>query len=135
MSAGEDTATRDTATRNLELVKRAYASWQNGDLDAFVADYTEDVEVRPYLGRSLGASTYHGHTGLRQWYTDATGEWDRLDVAPDLEPGLEPPEEASGMIYFVFDGSGYDRHLSRRITPMEACRLCADTFVRFRISS
>ena len=50
MSAGEDTATRDTATRNLELVKRAYASWQNGDLDAFVADYTEDVEVRPYLG-------------------------------------------------------------------------------------
>ncbi len=83
MSAGEDTATRDTATRNLELVKRAYASWQNGDLDAFVADYTEDVEVRPYLGRSLGASTYHGHTGLRQWYTDATGEWDRLDVAPE----------------------------------------------------
>jgi ketosteroid isomerase-like protein len=83
VSAGEDTATRDAATRDLEVVKRAYVAWQSGDLDAFVTDYTADVEVRPYLGRSLGASTYHGHTGLRQWYADATGEWDRLDVAPE----------------------------------------------------
>jgi ketosteroid isomerase-like protein len=83
VSAGDDIATRDTATSNLEVVKRCYATWSRGDLDAFVAHYTENVEVRPYLGRSLGASTYHGHAGLRQWYRDATEEWDRLDVTPE----------------------------------------------------
>jgi ketosteroid isomerase-like protein len=78
---GDDTAT-DTAT-NLEVVKRCYATWSRGDLDAFVTHYTENVEVRPYLGRSLGASTYHGHAGLRQWYADANEEWEHLDVTPE----------------------------------------------------
>ena len=45
------------------------------------------------------------------------------------------PLNVSGAACLVFDGARYDRHFSRRITPMEACRLWADTFVRFRISS
>jgi uncharacterized protein len=80
---GDDTATRDTTATNLEIVKGGYAAWSRGDLDLFVAYYHEDVEVRPYLGRSLGASTYHGHPGLRQWYADANAEWERLDVTPE----------------------------------------------------
>jgi ketosteroid isomerase-like protein len=76
-----DTATE--AATDLEVVKRCYATWSRGDLDSFVANYHSDVEVRPYLGRSLGASTYHGHTGLRQWYADANEEWETLDVTPE----------------------------------------------------
>jgi ketosteroid isomerase-like protein len=81
--AGDDTAIHESTISDLEVVKQGYAAWSRGDLDAFVAHYTESVEVRPYLGRSLGASTYHGHAGLRQWYSDATEEWDRLDVTPE----------------------------------------------------
>jgi ketosteroid isomerase-like protein len=83
VSAGNDTATRDTAIRNLEVVKHGYAAWQGGNLDEVVTDYTENVEIRPYLGRSLGASTYHGHRGVRQWYADANEEWEHLDVTPE----------------------------------------------------
>ena len=83
MSAGDETVARDAAVDDLEIVKRGYAAWASGDLDLIVRDYSEDVEVHPYLGRSLGASTYHGHKGVRQWYADANAEWDRLDVTPD----------------------------------------------------
>lgn len=72
---------RASAT-NLDVVKRGYALWAAGDLDGMVADYAEDAEIRPYLGRSLGGSTYHGHGGVRQWYADANEEWDTLDVTP-----------------------------------------------------
>ena len=83
MSGGDDTATHETAASDLEVVKHGYVAWARGDLDAMVTDYTENVEIRPYLGRSLGASTYHGHTGVRQWYADANEEWEHLDVTPE----------------------------------------------------
>ena len=83
MSAGDDTAAQERLASDLEVVKHGYAAWAHGDLDAMLEDYTEDVEIRPYLGRSLGASTYHGHAGVRQWYGDANEEWDRLDVTPE----------------------------------------------------
>ena len=83
MSTGDDIMAQKIAPSDLEVVKHGYAGWASGDLDRMVADYSEDVEIRPYLGRSLGASTYHGHKGVRQWYADANAEWDRLDVTPE----------------------------------------------------
>jgi uncharacterized protein len=81
--AGDDTVIPKGTLTNLEVVKHCYVAWAQGDLDDMLRDYTEDVEIRPYLGRSLGASTYHGHAGVRQWYTDANEEWEQLDVTPD----------------------------------------------------
>ena len=50
------------------------------DLDAFVEVFSEDVELRPFLGRGLGATTYRGHQGLRRWYEEANEEWDELTI-------------------------------------------------------
>jgi uncharacterized protein len=44
--------------------------------------FAEDVEVKPFLGRGLGGSTYRGHAGLKRWYEEATEEWEELRIEP-----------------------------------------------------
>ena len=66
----------------IDQARAAYAAWSARDLDAFVEVFSEDVEVKPFLGRGLGASTYRGHSGLRRWYEEATEEWDELRIEP-----------------------------------------------------
>jgi ketosteroid isomerase-like protein len=66
----------------IEQARAAYAAWSARDLDAFVEVFSEDVEIKPFLGRGLGSSTYRGHAGLRRWYQEATEEWEELRVEP-----------------------------------------------------
>jgi uncharacterized protein len=67
---------------NVDQARAAYAAWSARDLDAFVEIFAKDVEVKPFLGRGLGASTYHGHSGLRRWYEEANEAWDLLRIEP-----------------------------------------------------
>jgi ketosteroid isomerase-like protein len=66
----------------IEQARAAYAAWSARDLDAFVEVFSENVEVKPFLGSGLGASTYRGHGGLKRWYQEATEEWEELRVEP-----------------------------------------------------
>jgi ketosteroid isomerase-like protein len=66
----------------IEQARAAYAAWSARDLDAFVEVFSEDVEVKPFLGSGLGASTYRGHSGLRRWYEEANEDWDELRIEP-----------------------------------------------------
>jgi ketosteroid isomerase-like protein len=67
---------------NVDQARVAYAAWSARDLDAFVEIFDNDVEVKPFLGRGLGASTYRGHSGLRRWYEEANEAWDELRIEP-----------------------------------------------------
>lgn len=49
---------------NVELVRGAYAAWNEGDVAALTTFFTEDGEIRPYLGPVLDASTCRGHEGV-----------------------------------------------------------------------
>jgi ketosteroid isomerase-like protein len=69
-------------TDKIQQARAAYDAWSRRDLDAFVACFSDDVELQPYLGRGLGSTIYRGHTGLRRWYTEANEEWDELRVEP-----------------------------------------------------
>jgi uncharacterized protein len=66
----------------IEQARTAYAAWSARDLDAFVRVFAEDVELQPFLGAGLGASTYRGHQGLRRWFQEANEAWDELRVEP-----------------------------------------------------
>jgi ketosteroid isomerase-like protein len=70
------------ATDKIAQARVAYDAWSRRDLDAFVAVFSEDVELRPVLGRGLGSTTYRGHRGLRRWYEEANEEWEELTVDP-----------------------------------------------------
>ena len=69
-------------TGNVERLRAAYVAWSARDLDTFAETFAEDVELRPFLGRGLGASSYRGHAGLRRWYEEANEVWDELVVEP-----------------------------------------------------
>jgi ketosteroid isomerase-like protein len=66
----------------VDQARAAYDAWSRRDLDAFVEVFSEDVELRPFLGRGLGSTTYVGHEGLRRWYEEANEEWEELVVEP-----------------------------------------------------
>lgn len=70
------------ALNKVERARAAYDAWTARDLDAFVEIFSEEVELRPFLGRGLGSTTYRGHSGLRRWYEEATEEWDELVIEP-----------------------------------------------------
>jgi ketosteroid isomerase-like protein len=69
------------AGEDIELIRRAYAAWNRGDVEGLVACYRSDAEVRPSLG-DLAGSVYRGHEGVRRWYADANGPWNRLLAEP-----------------------------------------------------
>jgi ketosteroid isomerase-like protein len=75
-------ARQQAALNKVERARVAYDAWASRDLDAFVEVFSEDVELRPFLGRGLGSTTYRGHEGLRRWYEEATEEWDELVIEP-----------------------------------------------------
>jgi ketosteroid isomerase-like protein len=72
-----------------DVTRAAYDAWNRADLDGFVKSFSEEVEVHPFLGRGLVASTYHGHDGLRSWFADANEPWERLDVEAEEFKQLE----------------------------------------------
>ena len=66
----------------VEKARAAYDAWSARDLNSFVDIFSEDVELRPFLGRGLGGSVYRGHEGLRRWYEEANEEWEELVIEP-----------------------------------------------------
>jgi ketosteroid isomerase-like protein len=68
---------------NVELVYRAHDAFNRRDLDAFVALADPDVEITPLTVELEGVTSYHGHDGLRTWWTDL------LAVFPDFHTQVD----------------------------------------------
>ena len=104
-----------------DVARAAYDAWSRADLDEFVESFSEDVEVHPFLGRGLVASTYHGHDGLRSWFADANEPWERLDVAPEEFKHLDDGR----LVVFVRargEGSGSRALVEARIVHVASFR-------------
>ena len=61
---------------NVELVHRGVDALNRRDIDGWLALGDAEIEYRPFLVGVEGA--YHGHEGVRQWWSDAFG------AIPDL---------------------------------------------------
>ena len=106
---------------NEDVARAAYDAWSRADLDEFVESFSEDVEVHPFLGRGLVASTYRGHDGLRSWFADANEPWERLDVAPEEFKHLDDGR----LVIFVRargEGSGSRALVEARIVHVASFR-------------
>ena len=60
-----------SAQSNVELVHRAFAAYNQRDLDAVLALTDDDIEAVPRVG--LVEGSYRGHDGLRRWWEDLFG--------------------------------------------------------------
>jgi ketosteroid isomerase-like protein len=69
---------------NVELVRRAYDTFNRRDLEAFLELMDTDVEFIPFERALEGGGAYQGHSGVRRWWEDS------FAVVPDLQ--VEPHE-------------------------------------------
>lgn len=69
LAAGRDTG-QTMSKENGEILARAYAAFQRGDLEAFVALHDPECEVLPVQARVEGRDPYRGHEGVRAFWND-----------------------------------------------------------------
>jgi len=80
---------------NVRVVATAsavYGALNSGDLDAFLALTTEDVEFTSLVAE-MEATTFRGHDGIRAWWETVRGafegvRWELLDVRDAGDRGV-----------------------------------------------
>ena len=125
---------------NVEVVRQAHEALNAGDLDGLVALCHEDFEL-DMSDRVLNPETYQGHDGIRRFYAEVHGPWERYvweaedlcdegDVVVALVrarglgrgSGLEVDRETA-MIWTVRDGKATGLRFYRdRAAALEAAR-------------
>jgi ketosteroid isomerase-like protein len=55
---------------NVELQGRAFETFNRRDFDGFLALMDPEVEFVPYERALEGGGAYHGHSGVRRWWSD-----------------------------------------------------------------
>jgi ketosteroid isomerase-like protein len=74
------------------IAEAAYGAINSGDLDAFLAIATDDVEFTSLVAEAEGA-TFRGHDGVRAWWETIRGafqgvSWELLDVQGSGDRGI-----------------------------------------------
>jgi ketosteroid isomerase-like protein len=65
------------------IIRRAYAAFDQRDLDALCAVSDESIEVSTVTGLLAGRTgPYVGHEGLADYMSDLAGTWKRLELRP-----------------------------------------------------
>src|SRR5262245_47113472 len=67
---------------NVDIIARLYRAWNSGDMDALVAVFDAEVEVRPALSTFLESSVYRGHDGVSAWYAETYEPWAEMTAEP-----------------------------------------------------
>jgi ketosteroid isomerase-like protein len=76
----------------VDTLRRFYAAWTAGDLEAMLAEVHPDVEAQPVLGLLYERPTYKGHGGMRRWFEEVDDLWD------DFEAQIEATHEVDGAV-------------------------------------
>lgn len=66
----------------VELVRRALAALNDGDLDGLIAVCDRDFEL-DMSDRVFNPSTYRGHDGIRQFHAEVLEVWDHYTWEPE----------------------------------------------------
>jgi ketosteroid isomerase-like protein len=57
-----------STAEEIERIRSGYAAFNDGDMQAFVENMSEDVEIRPLLGDTIGGGdVFRGHEGAVRW--------------------------------------------------------------------
>ena len=77
-----DTGRAMSADEDVEVVRRAFEAWNEGDVERVIEMAHADLEFVP-LRSQLDGAAYHGGEGMRQFARDAGEEWEYLRILPD----------------------------------------------------
>jgi ketosteroid isomerase-like protein len=67
------------ANEDVEAVRRFYAAWTAGDLEAMLAEVDSQVEAQPVLGLLYERPSYRGHGGISRWFEEVDDLWDHFE--------------------------------------------------------
>jgi ketosteroid isomerase-like protein len=76
----------------VDAVRRFYAAWTAGDLEAMLAEADPNIEAQPVLGLLYERPTYRGHGGISRWFDEVDDLWD------DFEAQIEATHEVDGAV-------------------------------------
>ena len=68
------------AKEDVDAVRRFYAAWTAGDLDAMLAEVDPEVEAQPVLGLLYERPSYRGHGGISRWFEEVDDLWDDFEI-------------------------------------------------------
>ena len=85
---------------NAGTVRSSYDAFHRRDLDEFLGYHHPEVEFRSLVLEVEGV--YHGHEGLRAWWTTI------LDVFPDWMPQIEDARDMGSSVLLRVRVEGHD---------------------------
>jgi ketosteroid isomerase-like protein len=72
------------AASNVDIVRQAFAAFEQRDADMLVAIARPDIVFEPITAQiAAGGEPYRGHEGLRRYLEDVARVWQELRPSPD----------------------------------------------------
>jgi ketosteroid isomerase-like protein len=65
---------------DVDAVRRFYAAWTDGDVDAMLAEVDPEVVAEPVLGLLYERPSYRGHGGISRWFEEVDDLWDDFEA-------------------------------------------------------
>ena len=76
-------ALEPSAPANIQLVRRLYEAFTNGDIDTMLGLVAPEMEFwGPTASFARQGRPYLGHDGMRQYFADVARVWRTLEVVP-----------------------------------------------------
>ena len=101
------------ARENVHLQFRAFETFNERDLDGFLALMDPEMEFVPYERALEGGGAYHGHAGVRRWWQDSFEAFPDFRSEPEEVRDFGDVTLARGRLHGHGAGSGarFDRTL------------------------
>jgi ketosteroid isomerase-like protein len=110
----------------VDALRRFYAAWTAGDLEAMLAEVDRDVEAQPVLGLLYERPSYKGHSGISRWFEEVEDLWD------DFEAHVEATHEVDGAVIGFLRLVAHTRGRSSDARIAVICHLRDGKIVSFR---
>jgi ketosteroid isomerase-like protein len=114
------------ANEGVDAVRRFYAAWTAGDLEAMLAEIDPEVEAQPVLGLLYERPSYKGHGGISRWFEEVDDLWD------DFETQVEATYEVDGAVIAFVRLVAYTRGRASDSRIAVICHLRDGKIVSFR---
>jgi ketosteroid isomerase-like protein len=66
--------------QNVEMLRGAVDAYSRG-VEAFLRTADPDVEWYPFTAQAEGGGAYHGHEGVRRWWSNLVGNLDEFEAS------------------------------------------------------
>jgi ketosteroid isomerase-like protein len=67
--------------QNVETLHKAADAYTRGDLEAFLETAHPDIEWYPFTAEAEGGGAYHGHDGIRRWWSNMVSNLDEFEAS------------------------------------------------------